>query len=227
MDLCLSRDGYMDCTDEWAPVNSWSGSAVVLDSVDPALRVRLDVRVHGSWKKKGCRPRSWRAELRVHNVTLKVGNGKCRTLRDTIAQVKKLDLQPHIREVLKTFYSKERAICVWADKRSAFPTHAKTLYDRSRWDCLTDRTGPSFVPFVSAFIDLCPISYFGTRIEVPGRITEGQYVLLYPGYGTQADVNSYYAEKGGLDKQQQKETYRWTKNGDHLPEQVGAQEADS
>jgi len=113
MDLRLYRCGSLDICDEWMASSSWEGEAVVQDSVSYSMKVWLRLRVHGVYRKRRCRPRTWSAKLRIEGVTHNVASGRCRSLREAVRQAEALDLAPHVEALLRAFYSPQRAACVY------------------------------------------------------------------------------------------------------------------
>jgi hypothetical protein len=136
MDLILYRCGSLDMWSEWLASSSWEGQVVVQDSVSPSMRVSLQLRVHGTYQKRRCRPRSWSAQLRVEGVTHNVASGRCRTLREAVRQVEALDLTPHVEAVLRAFYAPERAMCVYSQRGA------------DRWDALAH---DGWAPWATSF----------------------------------------------------------------------------
>lgn len=196
MDLVLTRSGYYDDRfDDFLSMDSWSGEAVVQESVDPQLRVRVMVRVQGRRKRRRCYPAAWSAHLKVSDFGSPepIAKGRCKSLTDVVRQVKALNLTKNIQSFLRAFYGQQNATCVWTERTN-------TKYRPSRWDVLTTefvRADADMLPFASMFVAFSRMfSYWGSPVST--CVPDGTYITKDSGFTrlSLVKISSYYSESG-------------------------------
>jgi len=133
----LYPNGGVDQFDEWRFSGSWSGKKVIRRSSLYGMNVWLKLYVSGKRSKKTyrCRPTRWHAKLTLEYVEVEVARGRCKSLLEAARAVRALDLSGPTDELLRAFYGREQATCVFVE--ATRPSTWDRLMDRSYEPCLT------------------------------------------------------------------------------------------
>ncbi len=114
--ICLYQDGGVDQFDEWRSSGSWSGKKILRRSAAYSMHVWLKIHVSGKrGKNYRLRPVRWHATLQLEHVTVKLGRGRCKSLLEASRAVRALDTSEVLDELLRAFYSREGATCVYVE----------------------------------------------------------------------------------------------------------------
>jgi hypothetical protein len=114
----------MDINGEYIHGRTWKGTMELDDPVvarsftQNPLTIVVEVRVFPN--RRG-RPAAFTTEARLRNYNFveKVwnGDGKCRSIKDAVEKVLKIDFRSAVRRLLRDFFSPVHASCIWGYDR--------------------------------------------------------------------------------------------------------------
>lgn len=114
--ICLYQDGGVDQFDEWVSSGTWSGKKILRKSAAYSMHVWLKIHVSGKrGKNRRLRPVRWHATLQLEHITVELGRGRCKSLLEASKAVRALDTSEALAELLRAFYAREGATCVYVE----------------------------------------------------------------------------------------------------------------